>query len=795
MASREDSFQPREEEESGDEQPAPELFVKDGQSVVFFFHPSIRAGRDRLTEDIIRNGGTVCDTDREADVVLADDTECNIKKLVLSYGCSRQRWKLSVHVEPRNFIQRCIRTQHYAHRPQNRQGMPGAPRSEGGRRARQPFTKEDDDNLCYYIATRIPDRSDGGRAGNQLYQDLMDLPDADPEEYAWVNRHTWHSWRERYQKKSSILDPIIIKKVAELDGVGLRLAVDPRSRRHGRGGRTRRRSLEEETEEEEEGVSGGEAAVRREPREDGEGHIHDPLLSDVEEEDERALGEGKVASAQARVRPQKRRRDRSDAHDGYESPLKKRRMAKRAAVEKQGKRVLDVENRRRAGTPTRGGKRETDSVGIDESDPAVNKDVEDEPLFGEYQYDDVARPPSPDIEIDRDDAPGPSATQRTLVEPGSPPGPSGDMAQGSRGKDTVARTRSLKQRPESRAHPGPSDRRKPPPSSQATVVPTQVQGPRVSVPLESGGHGAGEVSNVAHQTEAQTIEPAVPVAEVKSTVAARKNSRAQPSAKPQPAEAPFRNTRARSRSVEPKLATVSHPKSSKGKGKPIKKELDDVPESDHELKVEEERDGQGFRRRGRISSPSSHRLPMAETLEDEMAVENILDEPSAFAHESDTLPTHQSQEFQLDSDADEQASDSDDAETHQFLHPTRPDESDSESTSGSEPHLDDDDEDDEVDLDGITEAGFRQGSTRITSTMNYPTDVTVDTLLSPRQTRRQRAAQASLASTSRRPVMNFPSPNTKAREYLDRKERDTRRAPYSPPKGSRAAAHLQGRGA
>lgn len=38
---------------------------------------------------------------------------------------------------------------------------------------------------------------------------------ADDGEYAWVRRHTWQSWRERYKKNSDRLDNIIAGIVAE----------------------------------------------------------------------------------------------------------------------------------------------------------------------------------------------------------------------------------------------------------------------------------------------------------------------------------------------------------------------------------------------------------------------------------------------------------------------------------------------------------------------------------------------------------------------------------------------------
>lgn len=77
----------------------------------------------------------------------------------------------------------------------------------------------------------IPDKSDGGRTGKRLYQLLMDcvrsfhvflaayvdthIKHADmPDEYEWVTRHTWQSWRERYKTRQDEFDPAI-QRIAE----------------------------------------------------------------------------------------------------------------------------------------------------------------------------------------------------------------------------------------------------------------------------------------------------------------------------------------------------------------------------------------------------------------------------------------------------------------------------------------------------------------------------------------------------------------------------------------------------
>ncbi|KAG8734063.1 hypothetical protein FRC11_012666, partial [Ceratobasidium sp. 423] len=81
---------------------------------------------------------------------------------------------------------------------------------------RNDFTTEDDNNLARFIAKRIPDKSDGGRTGNNLYKDLCERTDI----YPWAAGHTWQSWRNRYRKKQDYFDPIIDRYVQTRQGNG-----------------------------------------------------------------------------------------------------------------------------------------------------------------------------------------------------------------------------------------------------------------------------------------------------------------------------------------------------------------------------------------------------------------------------------------------------------------------------------------------------------------------------------------------------------------------------------------------
>ncbi|KAG2360475.1 hypothetical protein BDR07DRAFT_1513803 [Suillus spraguei] len=202
------------------------IFVKDGRPVTFFFHTSVREGRDVLERQITRYGGDVCEDEEIANVILVDE-EADIEHIRRRYYRSNVLWQQRVCIEQRDFVRRCIRDRKYEHYRPARKGMPGAP----GRRARIPFTADDDNHLAFYIATVYPKASDGGRTGNLLYYDLTKLP----EYRGWAKRHTWQSWRERYRMNRVRFDPMIARYAALLKPLTHGLGHDPRSRRYRRG--------------------------------------------------------------------------------------------------------------------------------------------------------------------------------------------------------------------------------------------------------------------------------------------------------------------------------------------------------------------------------------------------------------------------------------------------------------------------------------------------------------------------------------------------------------------------------
>ncbi|KAG2128873.1 hypothetical protein BD769DRAFT_691313 [Suillus cothurnatus] len=221
------------------------IFMKDGYPVAFFFHPSVREGRDVLEQEITRHGGDVCEDEQQSNVILVDE-EADIEHIRRRYYRSKVLWQQRVYIEHRDFVPRCIRAGKYEHGRPPRKGMPGAPVG----RIRVPFTAEDDENLAFYIATVYPSVFDGGRTGNRLYQELTEELADEPEYSDWAKRHTWQSWRERYRKNRVRFNPMIARYAAQLKDVTHGLGHDPRSRQYRREMRAQREEEEEESDRE-----------------------------------------------------------------------------------------------------------------------------------------------------------------------------------------------------------------------------------------------------------------------------------------------------------------------------------------------------------------------------------------------------------------------------------------------------------------------------------------------------------------------------------------------------------------
>ncbi|CAE7198679.1 unnamed protein product [Rhizoctonia solani] len=171
------------------------------EPVAVHLHSTIgRDDRRRLALKIAKAGGDPGSTIADARVVVADEDHAEFSRLRKQYEHS-----LRTYVEPVAWVARCLSRGRYSHDPIEKAPMSG--RKPGA--DRNDFTTEDDNNLARFIARRIPDKSEGGRTGNNLYKDLCERTDI----YPWASAHTWQSWRNRYRKKQDYFDPIIDKYV------------------------------------------------------------------------------------------------------------------------------------------------------------------------------------------------------------------------------------------------------------------------------------------------------------------------------------------------------------------------------------------------------------------------------------------------------------------------------------------------------------------------------------------------------------------------------------------------------
>ncbi|KAG2040318.1 hypothetical protein BDR03DRAFT_1008289 [Suillus americanus] len=307
-----------------------DIFVKDGYPVAFFFHPSVREGRDVLEQEIIRYGGDVCEDEQQANVILVDE-EADIQHIRRRYYRSNVLWQQRVYIERRVFVRQCIRAREYEHRPPPRKGMPGAPVG----RVRVPFTEEDDEHLAFYIATIYPDPSDGGRTGNSLYEELTEELADEPEYIEWAKRHPWQSWRERYRKNRVRFDPMIARYAAQLKIVSHCLGNDPRSRRYRRERGAQREEEEEESDREIEQQAEGGAGP-----DDLDHRVPDGVPQARNQVQDNNMSDDEPGPAQ----PQLRRRRRDDPETSQrasfqeESPRKRQRVASPATPLEKGRR-------------------------------------------------------------------------------------------------------------------------------------------------------------------------------------------------------------------------------------------------------------------------------------------------------------------------------------------------------------------------------------------------------------------------------------------------------------------------
>ncbi|KAJ7293391.1 hypothetical protein C8J57DRAFT_1268933 [Mycena rebaudengoi] len=183
-----------------------QIFIEDGAPMSMHIHPSIANvnARNALSQRIMHSGGDPYASAHSARVILADPNTDVFQHLIKVYQGVPDKY-----VESYLWVKKCVERSAVVYTPL-------VYKNPGGRRPgeeRTQFTDEDEKHLARWIAAKIPYKETGGRTGNRLYQQLCDLS-ADPD-YAWVTRHTWQSWRERYKKHALRLDAQISEIVAE----------------------------------------------------------------------------------------------------------------------------------------------------------------------------------------------------------------------------------------------------------------------------------------------------------------------------------------------------------------------------------------------------------------------------------------------------------------------------------------------------------------------------------------------------------------------------------------------------
>ncbi|EIN13496.1 hypothetical protein PUNSTDRAFT_117254 [Punctularia strigosozonata HHB-11173 SS5] len=174
-----------------------QIFVENGEPIKMHIHSSIANvnARAALSARIMHSGGDPTASIQSAKVILADPNTDIFAHLVNSFQQMQDKY-----VENYLWVKKCIDRGQVLYTPM-------VYKNPGGRRAgeeRIQFNEEDEEHLCQWIAMKIPYKETGGRTGNRLYQQLVEM--GNEPEYHWVNRHTWQSWRERYKKNSARLD-------------------------------------------------------------------------------------------------------------------------------------------------------------------------------------------------------------------------------------------------------------------------------------------------------------------------------------------------------------------------------------------------------------------------------------------------------------------------------------------------------------------------------------------------------------------------------------------------------------
>ncbi|KAF7430518.1 hypothetical protein PC9H_006226 [Pleurotus ostreatus] len=182
------------------------IFEGDGRPLAFHLDASIRKGaRQKLEADIKEHGGTVVERLSDADFSIVDEKHLRGGRTLLSLGQAYGLTFPNLRFRGLNFVQACIRQGAIFTPVVIRKAMGGVPPRE--QRGRREFTPRDDEHLAEYLATVVPDPASGGRTGNAIYSKLCSNP-----EIPWAGNHPWESWRTRYKNKRQWFD----SKVADI---------------------------------------------------------------------------------------------------------------------------------------------------------------------------------------------------------------------------------------------------------------------------------------------------------------------------------------------------------------------------------------------------------------------------------------------------------------------------------------------------------------------------------------------------------------------------------------------------
>ncbi|KAK7040874.1 hypothetical protein VNI00_009470 [Paramarasmius palmivorus] len=154
-----------------------------------------------LAHEILKeHGGKVLEIDYGADyVIFIPDDTLTLEGYQLYYTSSREPAKRKIQVKEVKFIIESL--------------MAGTLVDRTHKRNRGGFPKEDDENLCAFLATTCPN---GGRLGHKLYDNMITMH-AHGFDHMWVLNHPASAWRERYKKNKNRLDERIRELMVELD--------------------------------------------------------------------------------------------------------------------------------------------------------------------------------------------------------------------------------------------------------------------------------------------------------------------------------------------------------------------------------------------------------------------------------------------------------------------------------------------------------------------------------------------------------------------------------------------------